>query len=101
MTYIEKFDSLKEKFAKVDTKKLSKDFAIQFTMTDEDCNGIFYIANIDGVYSVEPYDYVDNTATVTATAANIAKLDAKGTRPAVDIPAAIQIMLASAIPQSI
>ena len=32
--------------------------------------------------------------------ANMAKEEAKGTRPVVDIPAATQIMLASAMPQS-
>ena len=77
MTFTEKFDSLKIAFDKADLKKFSNDFALQMVMTDEDCGGIFYIEYKNGVYSVEPYDYVDNTATVTASSASFAKL-AKG-----------------------
>ena len=65
MTFTEKFDALKnEYYARVDVKKLTEDFAIQVEMTDEDCGGIFYIAYIGGVFSFEPYDYVDNTARI-------------------------------------
>lgn len=78
MTYEKKFESLKKKFDTVDTSKLDRYFAIQFVMTDEDCNGIFYISYIGGEFVVAPYDYVDNTATVTAASAEIAKL-ANGT----------------------
>lgn len=74
MTFEKKFASLKTKFDKADLKKLPDDFAIQLTMTDEDCGGIFYIANKNGAFSVEPYDYKDNSAAVTGTAAAIAKL---------------------------
>jgi len=74
MTFEKKFDALKKKFDKADTKKFNEDFAIQVVMTDEDCGGIFYIANIDGNYAVEPYDYVDRTANVIAKAADISKL---------------------------
>ena len=74
MTFEKKFDALKKKFDKADTKKFNEDFAIQVVMTDEDCGGIFYIANIDGNYAVEPYDYVDRTANVIAKAADVAKL---------------------------
>lgn len=76
MTFEKKFTSLKTKFDKADTKKLPENFAIQLTMTDEDCGGTFYIANINGVFSVEPYDYKDNNAAVTGTAAVIAKISA-------------------------
>lgn len=75
MTFEKKFASLKTKFDKADTKKLPDDFAIQLTMTDEDCGGTFYIAN-KGAFSVEPYDYKDNSAAVLGTAAAIAKLSA-------------------------
>ena len=33
-------------------------------MTDEDCGGIFYVANMDAPFAVEPYDYYDNTAAI-------------------------------------
>ena len=76
MTFEKKFSTLKTKFNKADVKKLPENFAIQFTMTDEDCGGTFYIANIDGTFSVEPYDYVDNNAAVTGASADIAKISA-------------------------
>lgn len=79
MTFEEKFQSLKKAFDKADVKKFNSDFfAIQLTMTDEDCGGTFYIEYKDGNYSVEPYNYYDNTATVLAPATSIAKLS-KGT----------------------
>ncbi len=75
MTFEQKFDSLKTAFDKADVKKFNSDFfAIQLTMTDEDCGGTFYIEYKDGNYSVEPYNYYDNTATVLAPASTIAKL---------------------------
>lgn len=77
MTFEKKFATLKTKFDKADLTKLPENFAIQLTMTDEDCGGTFYIAN-KGAFYVEPYDYKDNNAAVTGTAAIIAKL-ANGT----------------------
>ena len=77
MTFAEKFQSLKVAFDKANTTKFDADFAVQLTMTDEDCGGTFYIEYKEGNYSVEPYDYVDNTAVVIAPADAIAKL-AKG-----------------------
>jgi len=74
MDFIKRFEKIKEKFNSADTSGLTTDFAIQVNMTDEDCGGAFYIANIDGVFSVEPYDYIDNTAMVTASAAEFEKL---------------------------
>ena len=78
MTFAEKFNSLKSAFEKANTKKFNADFAVQITMTDEDCGGTFYIEYKNGNYSVEPYDYYDNNAYINASAASVAKL-AKGT----------------------
>lgn len=63
MTFKERFDTLKKKYAaKADISKLKYDFiAAQITMSDEDCGGTFYVAFIDGVLHFEPYDYHDNT----------------------------------------
>ncbi len=74
MTFIEKFESLKKKLMKADVSKLTEQFAFQVNMTDEDCGGIFYIAYINGVFAVEPYDYCDRTALLTGLSADIAKL---------------------------
>ncbi len=67
MTFIEKFDTLKKKYGTVDESKLTESFAIQIEMTDDDCKGIFYVAYMNGVFAVEPYDYHDRTAAITAT----------------------------------
>lgn len=66
MEFIAKFEKLKKKLAKVEAAKLSENFAIQVNMTDGDCAGAFYIAYINGTFSVEPYDYHDRTAMITA-----------------------------------
>ena len=66
MTYQEKFDYLKKTYAlKADLTKLTESFAAQIEMTDSDCHGIFYIAFINGNFSCEPYDYKDNTVSVS------------------------------------
>lgn len=77
MTFEKKFETLKKSLIKADTKKFTEGFAFQVNITDEDCAGAFYIAFVNGEYSVEPYDYKDRTALLTGAAADIAKL-AKG-----------------------
>lgn len=77
MTFEKKFETLKKSLVKADAKKLTENFAFQVNMTDEDCGGTFYIANLDGSLAVEPYDYKDNTAMLTGLSADVAKL-AKG-----------------------
>lgn len=66
MTFIERFDELKKKYAsKADISKLTDSFiAAQITMSDSDCHGTFYISFINGVLACEPYDYHDNTVAV-------------------------------------
>ena len=81
MTFEQKFDALKSKFDKADVKSLNGEYAIEFTMTDEDCGGIFYIKVSDKSVDVQPYNYYDNSAAVSGKAADIAKI-AGGTVPA-------------------
>ena len=71
MTFIEKFEYLKKKYAaKADTAKFTDEFiAAQITMSDEDCGGTMYAAYINGVFSFEPYDYHDNTVAVIVNSA--------------------------------
>ena len=78
MTFEKKFETLKKSFVKADLEKLTESFALQVNMTDEDCGGTSYVAYVDGTLAVEPYDYKDNTAVVTGSSADVAKL-AKGT----------------------
>ena len=74
MTFEKRFEQFKKELAKVDTKDLPQDLALQVTMTDEDCGGSFYIANIGGNFAVEPYDYKDNTVNITASAKTLKDL---------------------------
>ena len=77
MTFQEQFDKFAKKLAKVDSASLPQDLAMQVTMTDEDCGGTFYIANIGGNYAVEPYDYKDHTVAVAGSAKVLNDLFAK------------------------
>lgn len=74
MTFEKRFEQFKKELAKADTKNLPQDLAMQVTMTDEDCGGTFYIANIGGNFAVEPYDYKDNTVNITASAKTLKDL---------------------------
>ena len=74
MTFEKKFQEFKEKFSTADISKLTEAFAMQVNMTDEDCGGIFYIANMDGSFSVEPYDYVDRTSEIIGLSTEIKKV---------------------------
>lgn len=74
MTFKQKFGKISKKLVKADTSKFDQNFAIQITMDDEDCGGTFFVAYIDGAYRVEPYDYVDNTASVNIMSDKLEKL---------------------------
>ncbi|MBQ8837205.1 MAG: SCP-2 sterol transfer family protein [Clostridia bacterium] len=76
MTFIEKFEQVKKKFGKVDTSRVTENFAVQVNLTDEDCGGAFFVAYIDGDVAIEPYDYYDNTAMVNIKAKDL--IDAIG-----------------------
>ena len=68
MTFIEQFEEFKKKINALNTKTLPQDLAIQVNIVDDDCGGAFYIANISGDFAIEPYDYRDFTAMLTASA---------------------------------
>ncbi len=67
MDFKSAFEKIKNEISEADIKKLVSDFAIQVTITDEDCGGTFYISNMGGNFSVQPYDYRDNTVAVSLT----------------------------------
>ncbi|MBQ7572879.1 MAG: SCP2 sterol-binding domain-containing protein [Clostridia bacterium] len=73
MTFEKAFESVKKKFEKADAKNVA-DFALQITMTDEDCGGTLYAAVKDGVLAVEPYDYRDNNAVLDIAKADLLSL---------------------------
>ncbi len=74
MDFKNAFEKLKTEISEADTKKLVSDFAIQVTMTDEDSGGTFYISNMEGNFSVQPYDYRDNTVAVSLTKNDFSRL---------------------------
>ena len=71
MTYLEKFEEIKAAIGTPDVSGLTENFAVQINMTDADCGGAFYIAYRDGALAVEPYDYYDHTAMISATAEDL------------------------------
>ncbi len=74
MTYINAFEKIKEKLKDVTSDKFTSDFAIQVNLTNKDCAGAFYIANLNGEFAVEPYDYRDNSAMITLMMGDFTKL---------------------------
>lgn len=66
MTFEQAFLKVKEKFNDADASNTS-DFAIQITLTDEDCGGTFYAEVKSGILAVEPYDYYDNNLILDIT----------------------------------
>ena len=81
MTFREKFDELKAKYGTVDESKLTEPFAIQVNMTEDESAGTFYVAFVNGVFSVEPYDYRDHTSMITLSVANLEAVLAKKADP--------------------
>lgn len=74
MTYINAFEKIKERLKEVTADKFTSDFAIQVNLTNKDCAGAFYIANLNGEFEVEPYDYKDNSAMITLMMGDFTKL---------------------------
>lgn len=74
MTFQEKFDELKAKYGAIDESKLSEPFAVQINMTEDESQGTFYAAYMNGVFSIEPYDYHDHTAMITLPVATLEKI---------------------------
>ena len=74
MTFLDRFTEVKERLEKKNTKQCEEHFAIQVTMTDEDCQGVFYIANTEEGFAVEPYDYKDWTAHIIAESVDLLEI---------------------------
>lgn len=61
MKFTQAFEKIKEKIKNADVSDI-EDFAVQVTLTNKDCGGIFYIQIKEGHLIIEPYDYRDNNA---------------------------------------
>lgn len=73
MTYNEIFDSAKEMLFSGSTDGFNGNFAIQINIIGEGA-GAFYVAYKNNKLSVEPYQYNDRDASMTATAENFIKI---------------------------
>lgn len=92
MTFQEKFDELKAKYGEVDAQKLNESFAVQINMTEDESSGTFYVAYINGNFSIEPYDYHDHTAMITVPVEKLeAILSKKADAPALYFDGVLQV----------
>ena len=74
MNYVNAFEKIKPEIKKADVNKLAEHFAIQITMTDEDCGGIFYVSFFGEELDVQPFDYVDNTVAIALSYLSLSNL---------------------------
>lgn len=74
MAYMEAFNSLKKALKGAKADGIEGHLAVQINLTDEDASGICYLEVKDGALFVEPYDYYDNDAIVTANSADLNKV---------------------------
>lgn len=65
MTYEEIVAKAKEEFGSADVSNYEGHLALQFNVTGEG-EGIFYAEILDGKLNIQPYDYKDNDAVLTA-----------------------------------
>lgn len=70
MTFNEVVEKVKKEFGKADVSNYEDHLALQINITGEG-EGAFYAEINQGTLSIEPYDYNDNNATLTAAADDI------------------------------
>lgn len=73
MTYKEIVEKVKKEFGAADVSNYEDHLALQINITGEG-EGVFYTEINEGKLSIEPYDYNDNNATITASADDIIKI---------------------------
>lgn len=73
MTFQDYFEKFRDIFMEADVSKLDGDFAFQINLTGEG-EGIFYAEYKGGKLSVEPYDYRDRDAALTADSKDFMKI---------------------------
>ena len=74
MTFIEAYEKIKAAMEKSNPAEVEGHLAIQVNLTDEDAKGIMYIEVKEGQLYVEPYDYVDNDAVLTASYKDVVRV---------------------------
>lgn len=74
MTFIEAYEKIKAAMEKSNPAEIEGHLAIQVNINDEDAQGIMYIEVKEGQLYVEPYDYVDHDAILTASCKDIVRV---------------------------
>lgn len=74
MTFIQAFEKIKPRLDNVPARDEADDFAVQVTLTNKDCHGVFYVKQTDGALAAEPYDYYDNDAALAISYLGFSKL---------------------------
>ncbi len=73
MNYEQVVDAFRERFKDTDVSSVPGTLAFQINMTGNP-HGIFYIEIKNGEVHIEPYEYYDRNAILTASASNLLKL---------------------------
>ena len=74
MTFFEAYDKIKSAMEKSDAKAVEGHLALQININDADASGIIYIEVRDGQLFVEPYDYYDRDAIITASYKDVVRV---------------------------
>ena len=74
MTFIEAYEKIKAAMEKSDAAGVDGHLAVQVNLNDADANGIMYIEVKDGQLYVEPYDYYDRDAVLTASYKDVVRV---------------------------
>jgi len=66
-------DKVYSKFSNTDLSKFPEKLAMQINLTGK-IAGVFYIEVLNGVLSVEPYEYIDRDFAISLTKTNLYKI---------------------------
>ncbi len=66
-------DKVSTKFSNADLSQFPEKFAIQINLTGK-IAGVFYIEVLNGVLSIEPYEYDDRDVSISLTKTNLDKI---------------------------
>lgn len=76
MSFLKSVDDVKERLKNIDTSKVDEHIAIQVNLEGAD-KGVFYIELDKDKISIEPYEYNDNDALITAKSNTLIKFVSK------------------------
>ena len=74
MTFIEAYEKIRAAMEKSNPAEIEGHLAIQVNLNDEDAQGIMYIEVKEGELFVEPYDYRDRDAILTASYKDVVRV---------------------------